>query len=225
VTGYTAVVLAGGRARRLGGIAKPAVDVGGRPMLARVLAAVADAGHVIVVGPPLAGLAGPQPVWTREDPPGAGPVAALRAAVALLPPGAGTVVVLAADLPFLDAATVARLRAAVTEPGATGPDAAGPGEAGTGATVPGAAVLVDDGGRDQYLAAAWTATALRQALSTVEDDRMSSVYAAVPRVDRVAATGYRAGVEPWRDVDDPVGLDRARASWEHSRQDDPTPQG
>jgi molybdopterin-guanine dinucleotide biosynthesis protein A len=210
VTGYTAVVLAGGRARRLGGIAKPAVDVGGRPMLARVLAAVADAGHVIVVGPPLAGLDGPQPVWTREDPPGAGPVAALRAAVALLPPGAGTVVVLAADLPFLDAATVARLRAAVTGPGAT---------------VPGAAVLVDDGGRDQYLAAAWTATALRQALSTVEDDRMSSVYAAVPRVDRVAATGYRAGVEPWRDVDDPVGLDRARASWEHSRQDDPTPQG
>ncbi|MCW2566643.1 MAG: molybdopterin-guanine dinucleotide biosynthesis protein MobA, partial [Mycobacterium sp.] len=64
MTGYTAVVLAGGRARRLGGIAKPAVDVGGRPMLARVLAAVADAGHVIVVGPPLAGLNGPQPVWT-----------------------------------------------------------------------------------------------------------------------------------------------------------------
>jgi molybdopterin-guanine dinucleotide biosynthesis protein A len=205
VTGYTAVVLAGGRARRFGGIAKPAVDVGGRPMLARVLAAVTGADPVIVVGPPLTGLDGPEPVWTREDPPGAGPVAALRAAVALLPPDTETVVVLAADLPFLDAATVARLCEAVTGGGA--------------------AVLVDDTGRDQYLAAAWAAAELRRALSTVEDDRMSSVYAAASRVGRITVAGYRAGVEPWRDVDDPSGLDRARASWEHSRQDDPTPQG
>jgi molybdopterin-guanine dinucleotide biosynthesis protein A len=207
VTGYAAVVLAGGRARRLGGIAKPTVEIGGRPLLARVLAAVADADRVIVVGPPVTGLDGPEPVWAREDPPGSGPVAALRAAVPLLPPGTGTVVVLAADLPFLDAATVARLRAAAV---------------GTGATE--AAVLIDDGGRDQYLAAAWGACALRRALSTVEDDRVSSVYA-VATVTRLAVTGYRAGTEPWRDVDDPAGLDRARASWEHSAEDDPTGQG
>ncbi|MCO7220460.1 NTP transferase domain-containing protein, partial [Klenkia sp. PcliD-1-E] len=38
---YAAVVLAGGRAARLGGRAKPQLDVGGRTMLAAVLAAVA----------------------------------------------------------------------------------------------------------------------------------------------------------------------------------------
>jgi molybdopterin-guanine dinucleotide biosynthesis protein A len=132
-------------------------------------------------------------------------VAALRAAVPLLPPGTGTVVLLAADLPFVDAATVARLRAAVS-------------------TAAEAAVLLDDGGRDQYLVAAWTATAFRRAVSTVEDDRVSSVYALASPVARLAVAGYRPGAEPWRDVDDPAGLDRARASWEHSPEE-PTPRG
>src|SRR3954468_9055653 len=49
---YAAVVLAGGRAARMGGQAKPQLDVGGRPMLATVLAAVADARPRVVVGPP-----------------------------------------------------------------------------------------------------------------------------------------------------------------------------
>ncbi|WRL63058.1 NTP transferase domain-containing protein [Blastococcus brunescens] len=47
----TAVVLAGGRAARLGGQAKPQLIVGGRPILASVLVAVADAERRIVVGP------------------------------------------------------------------------------------------------------------------------------------------------------------------------------
>jgi molybdopterin-guanine dinucleotide biosynthesis protein A len=205
VTGFAVVVLAGGRARRLGGVAKPALDVGGRPLLARVLAAVPDAEPAIVAGPRLAGL-DREPVWTREDPPGAGPVAGLRAAVPLLPAGTRAVAVLAADLPFLDRATVGRLRAAV----AGGADAA---------------ILVDDTGRDQYLAAVWAAPALRTALSTVEGDRVSAVYAAVARVDRLDSPGYRPGAEPWRDIDDPAGLDHARASWEHSAQDDPIPRG
>src|SRR5215203_4512866 len=49
---YTAVVLAGGKAARLGGQAKPQLRVGGRPILAAVLDAVADAERRIVVGPP-----------------------------------------------------------------------------------------------------------------------------------------------------------------------------
>ena len=70
---YTAVVLAGGRAARLGGRAKPQLEVGGRTMLATVLAAVTDADLRIVVGPR-------QPVpedvlIVREEPPGGGPVA------------------------------------------------------------------------------------------------------------------------------------------------------
>jgi molybdenum cofactor guanylyltransferase len=208
VTGYAALVLAGGRARRLGGVAKPALEVGGRALLDRVLGAVTDAAPVVVVGPRGGPGLGDLPavVWTREDPPASGPVPALRAGLAAVPPGVPQVAVLAADLPFLDAAAVARLRAAV----ASGADVA---------------VLVDDRGRDQYLAAVWAVPALRLALSTVEGDRVSGVYAAASRVQRLAVPGYPAGAEPWRDVDDPDGLDRARAYWEHSRQDEPTPRG
>ena len=50
---YTAVVLAGGRAARLGGLAKPQLEVGGRTMLDAVLDAVPDARQRIVVGPEL----------------------------------------------------------------------------------------------------------------------------------------------------------------------------
>src|SRR4051794_17332844 len=81
---YAAVVLAGGRAARLGGQAKPQLAVGGRPMLATVLAAVADAEPRVVVGPP-------QPVpggvlVVREEPPRGGPGAALRPGPAARPP-------------------------------------------------------------------------------------------------------------------------------------------
>ena len=75
---YSALVLAGGRAARLGGQVKPQLQVGGRTMLGTVLAAVADAERRIVVGPPQ-----PVPegvVVVREQPPGGGPVAALSVA-------------------------------------------------------------------------------------------------------------------------------------------------
>ena len=65
---YTAVVLAGGRAARLGGRAKPQLEVGGRTMLDTVLRAVEDAERRVVVGPPQ-----PLPddvVRVREQPPG-----------------------------------------------------------------------------------------------------------------------------------------------------------
>ncbi len=81
----TAVILAGGRATRLGGRDKPMLAVAGVPMLDRVLAALAGADLRIVVGPPRSGL--PAGVLTtREEPPGAGPAAALAAALNLIPP-------------------------------------------------------------------------------------------------------------------------------------------
>ncbi|MEL3949629.1 NTP transferase domain-containing protein, partial [Streptomyces sp. LNU-CPARS28] len=46
---FDAVVLAGGRAARLGGADKPGVRVGGRALLDRVLAACAGAGTTVVV--------------------------------------------------------------------------------------------------------------------------------------------------------------------------------
>src|SRR6185369_15934291 len=110
---FAAVVLAGGAARRLGGTSKPSRTVGGIRLLDRVLAALAGADPLIVVGPPDL----PLPSGVRrtiESPPGGGPVAALAAGLALLAvptPVHDRVAVLAADLPFLTTATVTSLRA------------------------------------------------------------------------------------------------------------------
>ncbi|WP_431983865.1 DUF6457 domain-containing protein [Streptomyces qinglanensis] len=82
---YTALVLAGGGARRLGGADKPAVTVGGRPLLDRVLAACGDAAATVVVGPRRPTC---RPVlWAREEPPGGGPLAALQAGLDALRAG------------------------------------------------------------------------------------------------------------------------------------------
>lgn len=134
---YDAVVLAGGAARRLGGADKPAQQVGGVPMLERVLVAVAGAQRRIVVGPP--GTAPGVDVWAREEPPGGGPVPALAAGLAHV--RAGWVAVLACDLPFLTAAAVDELGAAALD--------------GDGA------LAVDADGRDQLLLAVWRTEALR----------------------------------------------------------------
>lgn len=109
-TDYDAIVLAGGAARRLGGADKPALSVGGRPLLDRVLAACPDAATTVVVGPgrPTRRAV----VAALEDPPGGGPLAALDAG--LRHTTAPTVLVLSADLPFLTRETVRALLGAAT---------------------------------------------------------------------------------------------------------------
>ncbi|WP_030752602.1 NTP transferase domain-containing protein [Streptomyces griseus] len=157
-TAHDAVVLAGGAARRLGGVDKPGVRVGGRPLLDRVLAACAGARRTVVVGDPRPTV---RPVrWTREERARSGPLAALDAGVTALlsPAGAGTatagapeaLLVLSADLPFLDDATVRRLLAALD----AAPDAD-------------AALFTDPGGRDQPLVAAYRTAPLRRALDGI----------------------------------------------------------
>ncbi|WP_327736430.1 molybdenum cofactor guanylyltransferase [Streptomyces nojiriensis] len=137
---YDAIVLAGGAARRLGGADKPALSVGGRALLDRVLDACPDARATVVVG---GRRATTRPVrWTREDPPGGGPVAALDAG--LRRTTAELVLVLSADLPFLDRETV---RALLDAPGADG------------------AMLRDPDGRDQPLVAAYRAEPLRREIA------------------------------------------------------------
>ena len=142
---YDAVVLAGGAARRLGGADKPGLRVGGRALLDRVLAACADAGTTAVVAAPRPTA---RPVrWAREDPPGAGPVAALDAG--LRHTTADVVVVLSADLPFLEVATVRRLLTVLRTGRAEG------------------VLLTDADGRDQPLVAAYRASALRRELTAL----------------------------------------------------------
>ncbi|MGW5695106.1 MULTISPECIES: NTP transferase domain-containing protein [Streptomyces violaceusniger group] len=138
---YDAVILAGGAARRLGGVDKPALRVGGRALLDRVLDACRGAGRTVVVGPrrPTA-----RPVrWAREEPPGGGPVAAVDAGVRQTT--APVVLVLSADLPFLTHETVETLLTGLQ--GAEG------------------AVLIDPDGREQPLVAAYRAEPLRREIA------------------------------------------------------------
>ncbi|MFE2183193.1 NTP transferase domain-containing protein [Streptomyces sp. NPDC059455] len=138
---YDAVILAGGAARRLGGVDKPALRVGGRALLDRVLDACRGAGRTVVVGPrrPTA-----RPVrWAREEPPGGGPVAAVDAGIRQTT--APVVLVLSADLPFLTHETVETLLTGLQ--GAEG------------------AVLIDPDGREQPLVAAYRAEPLRREIA------------------------------------------------------------
>ncbi|GGO86021.1 NTP transferase domain-containing protein [Wenjunlia tyrosinilytica] len=169
---FDAVVLAGGAARRLGGVDKPALSVGGTSLLDRALAACADARSTVVVGPrrPTA-----RPVqWAREDPPGGGPLPALAAALHHVE--APLVVLLAADLPFIDTETVRALLAAVTQHavkngGAANNGAANGAVANNGAVYEGhgydGALLTDGQGRDQPLAAAYRTESLRRELALI----------------------------------------------------------
>jgi molybdenum cofactor guanylyltransferase len=182
---YTAVVLAGGRAARLGGRAKPQLEVGGRTMLDTVLRAVEDAERRVVVGPPQ-----PLPddvIRVREQPPGGGPVAALRAGLAEVP--TDIVVLLAGDLPFLSGVTIEKLLAAFTGNGV---------------------LVVDDTGRDQLLLGAWRTSALRASVArTVGPVPLRRVLAPLDAV-RLRPTVPPGAPPPWLDCDTPADLARAR---------------
>jgi molybdopterin-guanine dinucleotide biosynthesis protein A len=99
VDDFDAIVLAGGTARRLGGVPKHTVEVQGRTLLERTLDAVADAGRIVVVGDdalkPLVGDA----IVVREDPPLSGPAAGIGAGLPWVM--AERVVVVACDHPFV----------------------------------------------------------------------------------------------------------------------------
>ncbi|MBP2703624.1 NTP transferase domain-containing protein [Microbispora sp. RL4-1S] len=197
---YDAVILAGGRAERFGGGDKPGALVGGRPLVERVAAAVAAAGTIVVVGPFRPGL---RAVFTREEPPGGGPIPALRAGLGQV--RRDWVALLAADLPFMGAADVtALLRAALA--GGTGTDGAGTDEVGAAG-----AVLVDDGGREQWLAGVWRTAVLRRALEPYEG---RSLHGLLGPLAPVRLRPARAdGREPWFDCDtvDDLGAARRRA--------------
>ncbi len=95
--GYDAIVLAGGRGSRQGGVDKPGLPLAGWPLVDHVLLAASGASNRIVVGPHRRALAGPS--FCREQPAGSGPVAAIAAGADRV--RQPTVAVLAADLPFI----------------------------------------------------------------------------------------------------------------------------
>jgi molybdenum cofactor guanylyltransferase len=235
---FDTVILAGGRARRMGGADKPALIVGSEPMLVSVARAAAAAGtrRLIVVGPrregpvleALTAVAGaargglPAGVsdgscagrsdtsrarvpdglragvpgglrFAREEPPGAGPVAALRAGVAQVT--APWLALLAADLPFLLGGQLTDLLGQALRAGRAG------------------AVLADAEGRPQWLAGGWQADVLRTALRGYDGNSLHGLLAPLEPV-AVQSAGRDEGFAPWLDCDTPADLTAARQSWQ-----------
>jgi molybdopterin-guanine dinucleotide biosynthesis protein A len=174
------VILSGGAARRLGGIAKPDLVIGDRTLLETAIAAGREAGadRVVVVGP----RRGSADLAVQEDPPGSGPVPAVRRGLAEVT--SGWVALLAADLPFVRARHLTGLLAAATGNG-------------TGA------VLVDDEDRAQWLVGCWRAAALRDALTAYPGDSLRGLLGPLD------PARLRCGDRAWLDCDTPADVARA----------------
>ncbi|WP_227983847.1 NTP transferase domain-containing protein [Nocardia spumae] len=168
MTTVDAIVLAGGRATRMGGVDKPAIAVGGRAMLGVAVEAVAACARTVVVGPQRPEL-GPGIRQVQEVPAGSGPVAALACGMRALQEcdfPADLVVVLAADLPFLTAPAVDELIEHATTSAAD------------------AVFATDESGRPQYLVGVWRHAALLAALQQLDSVANQPMKALVP-VDTV----------------------------------------
>ncbi len=191
---FDGLILAGGRATRLGGVLKPGVVVGGSTLLHHALVAARDARRTAVVGPDDGTRLPDGTLRTREDPPFGGPVAGIDAGLRALDAldGEGEaqplVLVLAVDVPR-SAAAVPRLRAALAE----------------AAEADGAHLATEAG--PQWLVGLYRRTALRAALDRVRDPAGSVHGVSVRRlvghlrcVDVADETGLSDDVDTWDDV-------------------------
>jgi molybdopterin-guanine dinucleotide biosynthesis protein A len=175
--GFDAIVLAGGVGSRLGGADKAELRIGGVRLLDRVLDAVAEAERIVVVGPKRSSTR--SVTWARESPPGGGPAAAIAAG--LTETASRIVVVLAVDLPGITVDTVHSIVSAVEHDGA---------------------VLVDDSGRDQVLAAAYRRdglTARLESFDELEGVALRDVVGGMS-LQRVSATTAARDLDTWDDV-------------------------
>jgi len=201
VSEFDAIVLAGGAARRLDGADKPMQEVGGRPLLAHVLDAVAAAHTRVVVGPSRPGF--DDVVWAREQPPGSGPVAAIAAALPLT--SAPVVLVLAADLPHIAGAITPLLNA-------LGVDPLGTAAFGSSADVEKGpqvdAAVLETQGHLNYLAAAWRRDTLAAAVAALGEPAGAPVRSLLARRRTIVVddrAGWGVDVDTWEDLDSARG--------------------
>ncbi|GAA5033418.1 molybdenum cofactor guanylyltransferase [Microbacterium fluvii] len=198
---YGAVLLAGGRATRMGGAAKPLIEVGGRSMLARAVDAVHGVGAapIVIVADPVAGFAAgdARVQWVREDPPFAGPAAAIVAALRPLedeqPPHTPRwTFVLACDLPRVDRAVRQLLDDSVLLPSDTE-----------------GVCLADAGGRPQWLTGLYRTDALRRAAAAMPDAARDAPMRALLDDLAIAVVRDRDGgardVDTWEDLTAALG--------------------
>jgi molybdopterin-guanine dinucleotide biosynthesis protein A len=241
---FDAVILAGGRAARMGGVDKPGLVVGSSTMAVAVMRAVVAAGaaRVVMVGPARADLMElahsleRDLTIVREDPPGSGPVPALRAGLG--PIRAPWVAVLAADLPLLRAKQVRELLAAASRTVVSGAVVSGavvsgavvsgpvvPGsvvsDAVASGAVPDGAIMIDEAGARQWLLGCWRTAALRTALDSYGGASLGGLLGPLGPVLTRCIT-EPGEPPPWLDCDTPAELAAARA-WERSLAPDEPP--
>jgi len=180
----TWVVLAGGRAERMGA-PKPDLDIAGRRLIDLVLAPIPAADPVIVVGPPMAL---DRPVrFCLEEPRFGGPVAALAAALPHVT--SARLVLIAVDMPW---ATPLALRLLDADPRAM------------------VIVPVDADGKRQPLCSVWRTEAARHALDAIGSADGVSMHRLLAGVDVIETVVLEAG--PLRDLDTPADLRAAAAA-------------
>ncbi|MFF2347951.1 molybdenum cofactor guanylyltransferase [Pseudarthrobacter sp. NPDC058119] len=200
---FDALILAGGRSSRLGGVPKQSLVFHGQTLLERAVAAAAGARLTVVVGD-----AGVQPddggeslppsirpgnlLACREEPPFAGPAAAIAAGLDTLAGsggGAPCTLVLACDMPLASQA-VAVLRDALLDSGA-GTDAV---------------VACSDDGRMQPLAGFYSTAELRRSCADLASRNAlvnGPVRALLASLDVQLVTvpaGSTADVDTWDDA-------------------------
>ncbi len=198
-----AIVLAGGRGRRLGGADKASIRLRDERLIDRAVGAARRIGveRIVVVGP--RGATDADAVSVREDPPFSGPLAALAAGLAALESGSAEagdraewVLLLACDLEHpgavCDALASALARARDDDRLRDG------------------VLLEDPGGRSQWLAGVYRRSALRDGL-----DAAGGELADLPlrlAFSRAELIRCPATAEVTADIDTPEDLERARRS-------------
>jgi molybdopterin-guanine dinucleotide biosynthesis protein A len=203
---FDAVVLAGGKSSRLGGVPKAHLKYDGATLLQRALAATRGARRVVVVGPDPGTL--PDGTLTaREDPPFAGPAAAIAAGLLALegqdsegqdsearhgqspsPDHAAWVLVMACDMPLAAAAVPVLLQEVSAHAESEG------------------ALSISSDGRKQPLLGIYRVSALQrevQAVSEEEGLANAAVFRLLARLDLLAVPvpeGSTDDVDTWDDA-------------------------
>jgi len=203
---FDAVLLAGGRASRIGGDDKTTFTSRGERLVDLAVAAADGAASLIVVG---ARDGSPLPegaITTREDPPWAGPVAALAAGLDAVDRPSTETLVLACDLPRAPEA-VRALRGARGGAGRLAPDDGDEGTPEPGSGRDGL-IAVDAGGRRQPLLALYRTDALRERLDALRADGALAGLSMRRLLDGLDLVEAPLPDELCADVDTPADLER-----------------
>lgn len=187
-----AIVLVGGAGRRLGGVDKAGLQVGGMSLLGRTLGAIQPVTEsVVVVGETaersslLASLR-EAVAWTQERPAGGGPVAGVIAGLSAVQVDRDWTLLLAVDQPGVRAVLPALVAAA--EQAEVDVEAVAP---------------IDESGRTQWLLAAYRTAVLREALSQAGTGHNQALWSLLKplRMQEVAVDpADLRDVDEWVDV-------------------------